>query len=167
MLVLTTPLRNNLLTWRRWLHFTHWNMNDTSLKIKSKMFPFIYFFRIKGIQLQTHELIVRMCLEIVIKGRSDTILLRINLSQTYNLIVWIIDIDIVASTESQLLRQIKNDLIPFIDGHIIRERNIVVDNLASSVLTISVRKFHFHIRILNSDFSSCLCHLDIRWNRAT
>ena len=50
-----------------------------------------------------------MCLEIVIKGRCDTILLRINLSQTYNLIVWIIDINIVSSTETQLLRQIKND----------------------------------------------------------
>ena len=108
-----------------------------------------------------------MCLEIVIKGRCDTILLRINLSQTYNLIVWIIDINIVSSTETQLLRQIKNDLIPFIDGHIIRERNIVVDYLASRVLAISIWKFHFHIRILNINFSSCLSHLDIRWNRAT
>ena len=58
-------------------------------------------------------------------------------------------------------------ILLFIDGHIIRERNIVVDYLASRVLAISIWKFHFHIRILNSDFSSCLCHLDIRWNRAT
>ena len=40
----------------------------------------------------------------------------------------------------------------------------MINNLVSRVLIITIWKFHFHIRILNMDFSSYLCHLDIRWD---
>ncbi len=113
------------------------------------MFSFIYFLQNSSIQLQTHELIVGMCLEIVInKGRCDTILSD-QFEPDLQFDCLIMDINIVSSTETQLLRQI-NDPIPFIDGHIIRERN----TLPCCRVLVSIWKFHFHIRILNINFSS-------------